>query len=61
MRNLLNFVFVFLTFRLAAMEFRQPLDGSTRQFRQAGKNEWHPASVPGRWQAPNKKNYTFNQ
>ncbi len=29
------------------MEFRQPLSGNNWQFRQAGKNEWREASVPG--------------
>jgi beta-mannosidase len=47
MRILLNFLFLALPFSLAAMDFRQQLSGSSWQFRQAGKNEWHPAAIPG--------------
>ena len=47
MRILLNFLFFFLASQLTAMDFRQQLDGKNWQFRQAGKNEWHPAAIPG--------------
>ena len=47
MRILLRIILLFLAVPTLAMESRQQLSGSTWQFRQAGKNDWHPAAIPG--------------